>query len=113
MRRECPEIAIRTQIDTSERLMGQVQDGSLDLSVIYAAPSLPSVIAELLFEEKLVLVRSTPTPTALTLDYDVEIYWGVEFAAHYHAHFTSQPNSLLSFRYGPLPSYYILSTRGR
>src|SRR3546814_7836633 len=26
MRRECPEIAIRTQIDTSERLMGQVQE---------------------------------------------------------------------------------------
>src|SRR3546814_2339027 len=52
MRRECPEIAIRTQIDTSERLMGQVQDGSLDLAVIYAAPSLPGVIAELLFEER-------------------------------------------------------------
>src|SRR3546814_2128427 len=67
MRRECPEIAIRTQIDTSERLMGQVQDCSLDLAVIYAAPSRPRVIAELLFEEILVLVRTTPTTSVLSL----------------------------------------------
>ena len=36
MRRECPEIAVSTQIDASERLMEQVQDGSLDVAVIYA-----------------------------------------------------------------------------
>src|SRR3546814_9585719 len=102
MRRECPEIAIRTQIDTSERLMGQVQDCSLDLAVIYAAPSLPGVIAELLFEEKLVLVRTTPTTTELTREDDVEIDWGDEFAANYHAAFPDQPNSVLSISYGPL-----------
>ena len=82
MRRECPEIAIRTQIDTSERLMGQVQDGSLDLAVIYAAPSRPGVIAELLFEEKLVLARTTPTTTERTPQDHVEIDWGDEFAAN-------------------------------
>jgi DNA-binding transcriptional LysR family regulator len=61
MRRECPEIAVSTQIDVSERLMEQVQDGTLDVAVLYAAPSRPGIIAELLFEEKLVLVRTTPT----------------------------------------------------
>src|SRR3546814_18096014 len=107
MRRECPESAIRTQIDTSERLMGQVQDGSLDLAVIYAAPSLPGVIAELLFEEKLVLVRTTPTTTELTREDDVEIDWGDELAANYHAAFPDQPNSVLSISYGPLALEYI------
>jgi DNA-binding transcriptional LysR family regulator len=112
MRRECPEIAIRTQIDTSERLMGQVQDGSLDLAVIYAAPSRPGVIAELLFEEKLVLARTTPTTTELTPQDHVEIDWGDEFAANYHAAFPDQPNSVLSISYGPLALEYILATGG-
>jgi LysR family transcriptional regulator, flagellar master operon regulator len=112
MRRECPEIAIRTQIDTSERLMGQVQDGSLDLAVIYAAPSRPGVIAELLFEEKLVLARTTPTTTELKPQDHIEIDWGDEFAANYHAAFPDQPNSVLSISYGPLALEYILATGG-
>lgn len=112
MRRECPEIAIRTQIDTSERLMGQVQDGSLDLAIIYAAPSRPGVIAELLFEEKLVLARTTPTTTELKPQDHVEIDWGDEFAANYHAAFPDQPNSVLSISYGPLALEYILATGG-
>ncbi|MHB9879032.1 LysR family transcriptional regulator [Pacificimonas sp. ICDLI1SI03] len=112
MRRECPEIAIRTQIDTSERLMGQVQDGSLDLAVIYAAPSRPGVIAELLFEEKLVLVRTTPTTSRLTPQDHVQIDWGDEFAASYQAAFPDQPNAVLSISYGPLALEYILATGG-
>src|SRR3546814_7398953 len=39
MRRECPDIAVSAQIDASERLMERVQDGSLDIAVLYAAPS--------------------------------------------------------------------------
>lgn len=112
MRRECAEIAIRTQIDTSERLMGQVQDGSLDLAVIYAAPSRPGVIAELLFEEKLVLARTTPTTNPLTPEDHVQIDWGDEFAASYQATFPDQPNAVLSISYGPLALEYILATGG-
>src|SRR3546814_17432836 len=88
--------------------MGQVQDGSLDLAVIYAAPSLPGVIAELLFEEKLVLARTTPTTTELTREDDVELDWGDEFAANYHAAFQDPPNSVLSTSNGPMALEYIL-----
>ena len=59
MRRECPEIAISAYIDSAERLMEQVQEGSLDVAILYAAPVRPGVVAELLFEERLVLVRTT------------------------------------------------------
>ena len=59
MRRECPGMAVSTRIASAERLMGQVQEGSLDVAVLYAAPRRPGVIAELLFEEKLVLVQTT------------------------------------------------------
>ena len=112
MRRECPEIAVRTQIDTSERLMGQVQDGSLDVAVLYAAPSRPGVIAELLFEEKLVLVRTTPTNTSLSPEDHVQIDWGEEFAACYQAAYPDNPNAVVSISYGPLALEYILATGG-
>jgi DNA-binding transcriptional LysR family regulator len=91
MRRECPDIAVGTQIDTADRLMEQVQDGTLDVAVLYAAPSRPGIVAELLFEEKLVLVRTTPTSVELTPEDHVQIDWGEEFAASYQAAFPISP----------------------
>jgi DNA-binding transcriptional LysR family regulator len=112
MRRECPEIAVRTTIDTSQRLMEQVQDGSLDVAVLYAAPSRPGVIAELLFEEKLVLVRTASTTAPLGPEDHVQIDWGEEFAASYQAAFPDQPNPVVSISYGPLALEYILASGG-
>src|SRR3546814_536505 len=99
MHRECPEIAIRAQIDAAERLMEQVQDGSLDVAVLYAAPRRPGVIAELLFEEKLVLVRTTPTARELAPEDHVHIDWGEEFAASYQAAFPDAPKAVVSISY--------------
>ncbi|RYD62242.1 MAG: LysR family transcriptional regulator [Verrucomicrobiaceae bacterium] len=112
MRRECPEIAISTQIDTSEHLMSQIQDGSLDVAVLYAAPSRPGVIAELLFEEKLVLVRTTPLDNPLSPEDYVQIDWGDDFAASFQAAFPDHPNAVVSISYGPLALEYILATGG-
>lgn len=112
MRRECPEIALSTQIASSDRLMEQVQDGSLDVAVLYAAPSRPGVVAELLFEEKLVLARTTPTSRPLVEEDHVVIDWGDQFAASYQAAFPDKPNAGLSISYGPLALEYILATGG-
>ncbi|MGD9472538.1 MAG: LysR family transcriptional regulator [Novosphingobium sp.] len=112
MRRECPEIASSTQIDSSERLMERVQDGSLDVAVLYAAPRRPGVIAELLFEEKLVLARTTPASPPLAPEDQVHIDWGEEFAASYQAAFPDQPNAVVSISYGPLALEYILAAGG-
>ncbi|WCT79336.1 LysR family transcriptional regulator [Novosphingobium humi] len=112
MRRECPDIAVSTQIDTADRLMEQVQDGTLDVAVLYAAPSRPGIVAELLFEEKLVLVRTTPTSVELTPEDHVQIDWGEEFSASYQAAFPDQPNAVMSISYGPLALEYILAAGG-
>ena len=112
MRRECAEIAVSTHIDASERLMEQVQDGTLDVAVLYAAPSRPGVVAELLFEEKLVLVRTTPTNAPLAPEDHVQIDWGDEFAASYQAAYPDQSNAVVSISYGPLALEYILATGG-
>lgn len=112
MRKECPDVAIHTQIDTSDRLMDQVQDGSLDVAVVYAAPSRPGMVRELLFEEKLVLVKTTNTSDPMSPEDHVWIDWGEEFRASYKAAFPDQPNPVVSISYGPLALDYILEAGG-
>jgi DNA-binding transcriptional LysR family regulator len=112
MRRECPEIAVRTQIDAGERLMDQVQNGSLDVAILYAAPSRPGIIAELLFEEKLVMVRTTPMDRPLEPHDHVDIDWGEEFSGSYHSAFPTTGNAVVSVSYGPLALDYILAVGG-
>lgn len=112
MRRECPEMAIATHIDSVERLMGQVQEGALDIAILYAAPPRPGVIAELLFEEKLVLVRTTPIDRPLEPDDHVHVDWGEDFATSYHAAFPDTGNAVVSISYGPLALDYVLTQGG-
>src|SRR3546814_14315701 len=81
--------------------MEQVQDGSLDVAILYAAPHRPGVVAELLFEEKLVMVRTTPTTAPLSPPDHVEIDWRDEFAASFKAAFPDHPNAGVSISFGP------------
>lgn len=112
MRRECPEIAVNARIDASDRLMDQVQDGTLDVAILYAAPTRPGIITELLFEEKLVHVRTTPADEALSPEDYVHIDWGDNFDASYQAAFPEAPRPVASISYGPLGLDYILQVGG-
>ena len=112
MRRECPEIAVSAYIDTADSLMAQVQEGALDVAILYAAPARSGVVAELLFEEKLVLARTTPADQPLSADDHVHVDWGEEFAVNYHAAFPDADPGVVSISYGPLALDYILAKGG-
>lgn len=112
MRRECPELAVNAHIDSADRLMEQVQESALDLAILYAAPARPGVVAELLFEERLVLVRTTPTDQQLRPEDHVEVDWGQDFAASYHAAFPDAVPGTVSISYGPLALDYVLARGG-
>jgi LysR family transcriptional regulator, flagellar master operon regulator len=112
MRRESPSVAISTRIDSAERLIGQVQDGSLDVAIVYGSPRRPGLITELLFEERLVLVRTTPLANPLEPADMVDVYWGDDFAASYRAAFPDSPKPVISISYGPLALEYILAVGG-
>jgi len=112
MRRECPELAISAHIDSAERLMEEVQEGALDFAILYAAPARPGVIAELLFEERLVLVRTTPADQPMRPEDHVEVDWGEDFAASYHAAFPDAVPGTVSISYGPLALDYVLARGG-
>jgi len=110
MRHECPGIAISASIGPPDRLMEQVQEGALDVAILYAPPARPGVVAELLFEERLVLVRTTGRPVGPE-DY-VHIDWGEEFATSYHAAFPDAGPGVVSISYGPLALDYVLARGG-
>ena len=112
MRRECPEIAISAYINSAERLMEQVQEGSLDVAILYAAPVRPGVVAELLFEERLVLVRTTSGDRPIGPEDHVNIDWGEDFAASHHAAFPDLGPGVVSISYGPLALDYVLAQGG-
>ena len=112
MRRESPELAISAYIDSADRLMAQVQEGALDLAILYAAPARPGVVAELLFQERLVLVRTNPADRSLRPEDHVEVDWGEDFAASYHAAFPDAVPGPVSISYGPLALDYVLERGG-
>lgn len=113
VRQACPEFAVSAQIDDADRLVDRVQAGLLDVAIVYAAPQRPGVIAELLFEEKLVMVSTTADHGhTLQAEDHVRIDWGDAFAASYQAAFPDQPNPVVSISYGPLALDYILAMGG-
>lgn len=112
MRREYPQAAVRTHIDTGDRLMARVEDGSLDAAVLYGAPHRAGLVTELLFEERLVCVRTAPADHVLSDADHVHVDWGEEFTTGYRAAFPDRPNPVVSIDYGPLALEYILASGG-
>ena len=111
MRSHSADLAIRAHIDVPERLIDQVQEGILDLAVVYAPPHRTGVVAELLLEEALVAVTTDPAGNATSEDY-VFVDWGPEFRANHHAAFPDAPSPVLSVNHGPLALDYILAVGG-
>lgn len=112
MRNECADVAIRAQIDVPEDLIDQVQEGVVDLAVVYAPPARTGVVAELLLEEALVAVSTRPDSNDSPWGDYVFVDWGPEFRANHHSAFPDAPSPALSVNHGPLALDYIVSVGG-
>ena len=112
MRSECADVAIRAQIDVPERLIDQVQEGIVDLAVMYAPPPRTGVVAELLLEEALVAVSTKAEPDDDWWEDYVLVDWGPEFRSNHHAAFPDAPSPVVSANHGPLALDYILQVGG-
>jgi DNA-binding transcriptional LysR family regulator len=111
MHRECPEIALRAEVDNPMRLLDRVHEGSLDLAVLYNPPQRPDLVSELLFEEKLVMVTSARNGAMKPANY-IYVDWGPSFAANHQAAFPELSNPPVSISLGPLALTYLLSVGG-
>ena len=112
MRSECADVAIRAEIDVPERLIDQVQEGIVDLAVMYAPPPRTGVVAELLLEEALVAVSTKAEPDEDRWEDYVFVDWGPEFRSNHHAAFPDAPSPVVSVNHGPLALDYILQVGG-
>jgi LysR family transcriptional regulator, flagellar master operon regulator len=88
-----------------------VQDGSLDVAVLYNPPQRPDLVLELITEERLILV-TTSEDGALRPDDYVYVNWGGPFAASHETAFPELANSAVSISLGPLALSYLLAVGG-
>jgi len=115
MRKECPEIAIRVHTDVADRLIDQVEEGVLDIAVVYAPPQRTGLVTELLVEEKLVPVTTSDDARSgreLSADDYVYVDWGSDFRNSHHAAFPDAPSPVLTVNDGPLAMDYVLAVGG-
>lgn len=112
MRREFPNVAVRAHVDVSDRLMEQVQDGVVDIALLYAPPHRTGVTAELLLDEKLVAVSTSPGQSTISSKDYVYVNWGEDFAANHHGAFPDAGSPGLTVNHGPLAMEYLLSVGG-
>ena len=111
MRRECPDLAVRIEVDAPDRLLDRVQEGSLDLAVLYSPPARPDLVLELLAEEKLMMVTTDPGGRLLADDY-IYVDWGAPFAASHEAAFPHLADAAISVSLGPLALAHMLAVGG-
>lgn len=113
MKNEAPDIALRAEVDTPSRLLEAVHSGALDMAVLYDPPSPGgNSVVELLTEEKLVLVTTSPDGgRGAPQDY-VQIDWGPSFLASHQAAFPEIASPGVMISHGPLALLYLTRTGG-
>lgn len=115
MRKDAPEVAIRTFSGISSALMQRLVEGTLDIGVMYTPQSRPGFELEMLFEEELVLVSSeAQLPEGrgggLGPNY-IYIDWGPEFQVDHSLNFPDLVTPGLYMEIGSLGLKYLLQNR--
>lgn len=111
MNRFSPEISVRSEVDIPGRLLERVQDGSLDLAVIYNPRPRAGLVSELLLEEKLIMV-TTDQHGEVDPERYVYVDWGPHFSINHQAAHPELCTPPMSISLGPLALTYLLSVGG-
>lgn len=81
MQETAPDVSLRAEIGFEEDLMQRLIEGRIDIGVMYTPQSRPGLNVELLLEERLVFVSSSPTSEPKLGKGYVYVDWGPEFYA--------------------------------
>jgi DNA-binding transcriptional LysR family regulator len=111
MRQQHSELALRAEVNTPAHLLDKVQNGSIDLAVLYSPPPRSDLTVELLTEEKLIMVSTSETSLPSPAGY-VHVDWGEAFATSIQAAFPNLINPGVSVSLGPLALSYLLAMGG-
>ena len=112
IRNAIPDVAIRTDVGSSDYLMRQLIDGLLDVAVTYTPQHRTGLVIEPLMEEELVLVsteRDAGRPGSETYIY---VDWGPEFRLEHTRAFPERGSPVIAVSYGPLALQHMLQNGG-
>jgi DNA-binding transcriptional LysR family regulator len=111
MRRSLTDIALRVHVDVPQDLINQVASGMVDVAIMYAPQHRPGLKIDLLTEEKLVLVTTSPEARLVDTTEYVYMDWGPDFTLHHGMNFPDvTPDILMDL--GPLALSYVLAAGG-
>ena len=82
MRREAPDVSIRSEIGFEEDLMRRLVEGTLDIGLMYTPSHSPGLVVEHLFDETLIMVSTRTDTRWPDTDY-VYVEWGPGFYARH------------------------------
>lgn len=111
LRADRPAVAIRAEVNPADRLLERIQNGTLDMAVLYSGQCRPGVASTLVLEEHLVAVSTRPK---VQLDVDDYIYvdWGPEFRAQHDQALPELSDAGLVVDLGPLALRYLIKLGG-
>lgn len=112
LRSSRPTVALRAHVDTVERLLDQVQHGTLDVAVVYSPHRRPGVEIAPLLEEELIAVSTTSSCEELNAANYVYVDWGPDFRAAHDRAFPQLADASTFVALGPLALRYILAIGG-
>lgn len=113
MRKRCPEVALRIEVQYSDVQMEYLASGLLDMGVLYGPRPVPGLEVETLFEEKLIMVstRRRRLASGWPKDY-VYVNWGELFRAQHSEAFPSVGASPITFGLGEVALRHVLEQGG-
>ena len=112
MRHNVPDIALRCEVGLSDGLIYTLQEGGLDLAVLYSPRASPGLRVQLLCEEELVLVRVQGEDGGTPRDEYVHIDWGEDFRRQFRLHRIDTAMPPLSIAVGTLGFDYLRQCGG-
>jgi DNA-binding transcriptional LysR family regulator len=111
MKENHPTLALNAEVGQRAHLMERVGEGLLDLAVLYDAPAQPGLTAELIVNEKLVMVTTSKGRSPSIDDY-VHVDWGPLYNESVRAAFPELASAAVSISLGPLALSYLLTVGG-
>jgi len=108
LKAKIPNLAIKASLATSDSLGSQLNDGTLDLAIMYRPQNTSGLAVEQLFEDEFVLVSSNKDTSADPFGESyVLIDWGFEFRAHHMLNFPQFATPSLQLGIGTLGLQYL------
>lgn len=107
-----PDVAIRAFIGFEDDLMQSLIEGRADIGVMYTPQSRPGLTVEMLLEDRLVMVSTSPEPASEPDRDYIYVDWGSEFFTQHTLAFPNFYGAALTVNIGWLGLQHLLEGGG-